>query len=167
MVTRLVYRFKVRGDENIPTTGAAILVCNHVSFVDAVLLMAASPRPIRFIMDQQIFKMPVLGWFFKLAKAIPIASQRVDPAAYEQAFARASEVLADGDLLCIFPEGALTRDGELGEFKGGVMKLLETNPVPVVPLALQNLWGSYFSRFDGAAMSKPFRRAHIRVWSTR
>ena len=158
MVTRLVYRFKVRGDENIPTTGAAILVCNHVSFVDAVLLMAASPRPIRFIMDQQIFKMPVLGWFFKLAKAIPIASQRVDPAAYEQAFARASEVLADGDLLCIFPEGALTRDGELGEFKGGVMKLLETNPAPVVPLALQNLWGSYFSRFDGAAMSKPFRR---------
>ena len=158
MVTRLVYRFKVRGDENIPTTGAAILVCNHVSFVDAVLLMAASPRPIRFIMDQQIFKMPVLGWFFKLAKAIPIASQRVDPAAYEQAFARASEVLADGDLLCIFPEGALTRDGELGEFKGGVMKLLETNPVPVVPLALQNLWGSYFSRVDGAAMRKPFRR---------
>ena len=158
MVTRLVYRFKVRGDENIPTTGAAILVCNHVSFVDAVLLMAASPRPIRFIMDQQIFKMPVLGWFFKLAKAIPIASQRVDPAAYDQAFARASEVLADGDLLCIFPEGALTRDGELGEFKGGVMKLLETNPVPVVPLALQNLWGSYFSRVDGAAMRKPFRR---------
>ena len=158
MLTRLVYRFKVRGDENIPTTGAAILVCNHVSFVDAVLLMAASPRPIRFIMDQQIFKMPVLGWFFKLAKAIPIAPQRVDPATYEQAFARAREVLADGDLLCIFPEGALTRDGELGEFKGGVMKLLETNPVPVVPLALQNLWGSYFSRVDGAAMRRPFRR---------
>ncbi len=158
MLTRLVYRFKVRGDENIPTTGAAILVCNHVSFVDAVLLMAASPRPIRFIMDQQIFKLPVLGWFFKLAKAIPIAPQRVDPAAYEQAFARAREVLAEGDLLCIFPEGALTRDGELGEFKGGVMKLLETNPVPVVPLALQNLWGSYFSRVDGAAMRKPFRR---------
>ena len=158
MLTRLVYRFKVRGDENIPTTGAAILVCNHVSFVDAVLLMAASPRPIRFIMDQQIFKMPVLGWFFKLAKAIPIAPQRVDPVAYEQAFVRAREVLSDGDLLCIFPEGGLTRDGELGEFKGGVMKLLESNPVPVVPLALQNLWGSYFSRAGGSAMSKPFRR---------
>jgi len=158
MLTRLVYRFKVRGDENIPTTGAAILVCNHVSFVDAVLLMAASPRPIRFIMDQQIFKMPVLGWFFKLAKAIPIAPQRVDPVAYEQAFARAREVLNDGDLLCIFPEGGLTRDGALGEFKGGVMKLLESNPVPVVPLALQNLWGSYFSRAGGGAMSKPFRR---------
>jgi 1-acyl-sn-glycerol-3-phosphate acyltransferase len=158
IVTRFVYRFKVRGDEHIPTTGAAILVCNHVSFVDPVLLMAASPRPIRFIMDHKIFAMPVLGWFFKLAKAIPIAPQREDPAAYEQAFAKAREVLAEGDLLCIFPEGAITRDGELAEFKGGVMKLLETNPVPVVPLALQNLWGSFFSRKDGAAMSKPFRR---------
>ena len=158
MVTRLVYRFKVRGDEHIPVTGAALLVCNHVSFIDAVLLMAASPRPIRFIMDHRIFAMPVLGWFFKLAKAIPIASQREDPATYEQAFVRARQVLRDGDLLCIFPEGALTRDGELGEFKGGVMKLLETDPVPVIPLALQNLWGSYFSRVDGAAMRKPFRR---------
>jgi 1-acyl-sn-glycerol-3-phosphate acyltransferase len=102
--------------------------------------------------------MPVLGWFFKLAKAIPIAPQREDPAAYEQAFARARQVLSEGDILCIFPEGALTRDGQLAEFKGGVMKLLETNPVPIVPLALQNLWGSYFSRKDGSAMSKPFRR---------
>jgi 1-acyl-sn-glycerol-3-phosphate acyltransferase len=158
LLTRCIYRFKVRGDDNIPTQGAAILVCNHVSFVDAVLLMAASPRPIRFIMDHQIFKIPVLGWFFKLAKAIPIAPQRVDAAAYEQAFAQARAVLNDGELLCIFPEGAITRDGELGEFKAGVMKLLQTTPVPVVPMALQNLWGSYFSRAGGAAMSKPFRR---------
>jgi 1-acyl-sn-glycerol-3-phosphate acyltransferase len=158
MATRFIYRFKVRGDEHIPSRGAAILVCNHVSFIDPVLLMAASPRPIRFIMDHRIFAMPVLGWFFKLAKAIPIAPQHEDPGTYELAFERARAVLADGELLCIFPEGAITRDGELGEFKGGVMKLLESNPVPVVPLALQNLWGSYFSRVDGAAMSKPFRR---------
>ncbi|HEX7441518.1 MAG TPA: MFS transporter, partial [Caldimonas sp.] len=158
IATRLVYRFKVRGDANIPVEGAAILVCNHVSFVDPVLLMAASPRPIYFIMDHQIFGMPVLGWFFRLAGAIPIASQREDPVVYQRAFARARKVLDSGDLLCIFPEGGLTRDGELGEFKGGVMKLLETNPVPVVPLALQNLWGSFFSRADGAALSRPFRR---------
>ncbi len=163
VITRFVYRFKVRGDEHIPTEGAAILVCNHVAFVDPVLLMAASPRPIRFIMDHKIFAMPVLGAFFKLAKAIPIAPQREDPAAYEAAFAKARAVLDDGDLLCIFPEGALTRDGELGEFKGGVMKLLESNPVPVVPLALQNLWGSYFSRKGGSAMSKPFRRGWFSV----
>ena len=169
VITRVVYRFKVRGDEHIPSVGAAILVCNHVSFIDPVLLMAASPRPIRFLMDHQIFRNPVLGWFFRLAKAIPIAPQREDPVTYERAFERARQVLADGELLCIFPEGAITRDGALGEFKGGVMKLLDVPlgagagapvpaAVPVIPLALQNLWGSYFSRAGGAAMSQPFRR---------
>jgi 1-acyl-sn-glycerol-3-phosphate acyltransferase len=159
VLTRVVYRFKVRGDEHIPLQGAAILVCNHVSFVDAVLLMAASPRPIRFLMDHRIFAVPVLGWLFRLAKAIPIAPQREDPAAYERAFAEAGLVLADGDLLGVFPEGGITSDGSLGEFKGGVMKILQSHPVPVVPLALQNLWGSYFSRVEqGTAMVRPFRR---------
>jgi 1-acyl-sn-glycerol-3-phosphate acyltransferase len=158
ITTRVVYRFKVRGDENIPIQGPAILVCNHVSFVDAVLLMAASPRPIRFIMDHRIFQVPVLGWLFRLAKAIPIAPQREDPVVYDNAFKQARQVLAEGDLLCIFPEGAITRDGQLGEFKGGIMKVLETHPVPVIPLALQNLWGSFFSRVDGNAMARPFRR---------
>ncbi|MBL8324293.1 MAG: MFS transporter [Rubrivivax sp.] len=159
VLTHVIYRFRVRGEEHIPTEGAAILVCNHVSFVDAVLLMAASPRPIRFIMDHRIFAVPVLGWLFQLGKAIPIAPQREDAAAYENAFAQARAVLADGQLLCIFPEGALTRDGELAEFKGGIMKVLETHPVPVIPLALTNLWGSFFSRIEkGTAMVKPFRR---------
>ena len=159
VLTRCIYRFSLRGDEHIPTTGAAVLVCNHVSFVDAVLLMAASPRPIRFIMDQRIFAIPVLGWMFRLAKAIPIAPQKDDPKTYEAAFAQARQVLADGDLLCIFPEGGITRDGQLGEFRGGIMKILQTHPVPVVPVALQNLWGSYFSRVEqGNAMVRPFRR---------
>ncbi|GAP36466.1 MFS transporter [Piscinibacter sakaiensis] len=158
VATRLVYRFRVHGDEHIPVKGPAILVCNHVSFVDAVLLMAASPRPIRFIMDHRIFAIPVLGWMFRLAKAIPIAPQREDPAVYERAFREAAAVLADDELVCIFPEGGITRDGTLGEFKGGVMKLLEARPVPVVPMALSRLWGSFFSRIDGAAMVRPFRR---------
>ena len=159
IASRCIYRFKVRGDENIPAEGAAILVCNHVSFIDAVLLMAASPRPIRFIMDHKIFAVPVLGTFFRLGKAIPIAPQKDDPATYERAFAQARQVLDDGDLLCIFPEGGITKDGELQPFKGGIMKILETHPVPVVPLALQNLWGSFFSRVErGTAMVKPFRR---------
>jgi 1-acyl-sn-glycerol-3-phosphate acyltransferase len=158
LVTRFMYRFKVEGEQHIPTEGAAILVCNHVSFIDAVVLMAASPRPIRFIMDHRIFATPVLGWLFKLGKTIPIAPQREDPAAYERAFVAARQVLAEGDLLAIFPEGGITHDGSLGEFKGGIMKILQTHPVPVVPLALRNLWGSYFSRIDGAAMTKPFRR---------
>ncbi len=159
VLTRCIYRFRIRGDEHIPASGAAILVCNHVSFIDAVLLMAASPRPIRFIMDHRIFATPMLGTLFRLAKAIPIAPQKEDPAVYEAAFAQARQVLDAGDLLCIFPEGGITRDGELGEFKGGVMKVLQTHPVPAVPLALQNLWGSYFSRVEkGAAMVRPFRR---------
>jgi 1-acyl-sn-glycerol-3-phosphate acyltransferase len=167
-LSNFVYRFRIRGAEHIPAEGAAVLVCNHVSFIDAVLLMAASPRPIRFIMDHHIFGVPVLGRVFKLAKAIPIAPQKEDPAAYEAAFEQAVQVLADGDLLAIFPEGALTRDGQLQPFRGGVMKILEMAAArgiepPVVPMALTNLWGSFFSRVevrDGkhVAMTKPFRR---------
>jgi 1-acyl-sn-glycerol-3-phosphate acyltransferase len=169
VASRFVYRFQVTGDEHIPTEGAAVLVCNHVSFVDAVLLMAASPRPIRFVMDHRIFRVPVLGWLFRLAKAIPIAPQKDDPATYEAAFREAARVLREGDLLGIFPEGGITRDGQLQPFKGGVMKILEqaradgVAQVAVVPMALTNLWGSYFSRIEvvdgeNQAMARPFRR---------
>jgi 1-acyl-sn-glycerol-3-phosphate acyltransferase len=159
VASHIVYRFKLRGDDNIPTAGAAVLVCNHVSFVDAVLLMGASPRPICFVMDHRIFKVPVLGWLFRLAKAIPIASRKEDPAAYEAAFEAAAKVLREGDLLAIFPEGAITHDGQLQEFKGGIMKILALEPAPVIPMALTNLWGSFFSRIEeGGAMVRPFRR---------
>ncbi len=164
VLSRLVYRFRVTGDAHIPTTGAAVLVANHVSFVDAVLLMAASPRPIRFIMDHRIFQVPVLGWVFRLAKCIPIAPHREDPQAYEQAFEAAQAVLADGELLGIFPEGGITRDGQVQTFHGGVAKILrrasqEGLAVPTVPMALTGLWGSFFSRIERAgAMTRPFRR---------
>ena len=166
-MSRFIYRYKVRGDEHIPTTGAAVLVCNHVSFVDAVLLMAASPRPMVFLMDHRIFRQPVLGWLFRLAKAIPIAPQKEDPQAYEAAFERAAEVLRAGDLLAIFPEGGITKDGTLQPFKGGIVKILDRAradglDVPVVPMALTNLWGSYFSRIEqGTAMVRPFRRGFL------
>lgn len=164
VLSRLVYRYHVQGDEHIPTTGAAVLVANHVSFVDAVLLMAASPRPIRFLMDHRIFRVPVLGWIFRLAKCIPIAPHHEDPQAYERAFDAAQQVLAEGDLLGIFPEGGLTRDGQLQPFKGGIAKILrraekEGLQVPTVPMALTGLWGSFFSRIErGGAMVRPFRR---------
>ena len=159
ILSRVIYRFRVRGDEHIPATGAAIIACNHVSFIDAVLLMAASPRPIRFLMDHQLFNLPVLGTLFRLAKAIPVASQKDDPATYAAAFAEARQVLEQGDLLGIFPEGGITRDGGLQPFRPGIMKILATTPVPVVPTALQNLWGSFFSRAEaGVAMKKPFQR---------
>jgi 1-acyl-sn-glycerol-3-phosphate acyltransferase len=164
VASRCIYRFKVQGDEHIPAQGAVLLACNHVSFVDPVLMMAASPRPIYFVMDHRIFKMPVLGWLFRLARAIPIAPRAEDPAAYEAAFEAAAKVLRDGDLLAIFPEGGITRDGTLQQFRGGIMKILENAErdgltVPVVPMALTNLWGSFFSRVErGNAMVRPFRR---------
>ena len=168
MASRCLYRFKVQGDHHIPAQGAAVLTCNHVSFIDPVLLMAASSRPIYFLMDHRIFRMPVLGWLFRLAKAIPVAPRAEDPAAYETAFEAAAKVLRDGDLLAIFPEGGLTQDGELQPFKGGIMKILKNAErdglqVPVVPMALTNLWGSFFSRAElvngqHVAMARPFRR---------
>ncbi len=163
VLSRFIYRYKVRGDEHIPLQGAAILACNHVSFVDAILLMAASPRPIIFLMDHRIFQIPILGQLFKLGRAIPVAPQSEDPAVYAKAFEAAAHVLREGDLLGLFPEGGITKDGKLDEFKGGIMKILEQQPVPVVPMALQNLWGSYFSRVEqGKAMARPFRRGY---WS--
>jgi 1-acyl-sn-glycerol-3-phosphate acyltransferase len=115
-------------------------------------------------MDHRIFRQPVLGWLFRLARAIPIAPQKDDPAVYEAAFERAAQVLREGDLLAIFPEGGITRDGQLQPFKGGIMKVLERARAdgidpPVVPMALTNLWGSFFSRIEqGGAMVRPFRR---------
>jgi len=172
IASHLIYRFRISGDEHIPTEGPAVLVCNHVSFVDAVLLMGASPRPIRFLMDHRIFRVPVLGWLFRLAKAIPVAPQKEDPQAYAQAFESAAAVLREGDLLAIFPEGGITRDGTLQPFKGGVLKVLEQAradglTVPVVPMGLSHLWGSFFSRIElrggePTAMVRPFRRG---VWS--
>jgi 1-acyl-sn-glycerol-3-phosphate acyltransferase len=164
MMSRLIYRFKITGDEHIPVQGAAILTCNHVSFVDAVLLMAASPRPIYFVMDHRIFKQPLIGYLFKLGKAIPISTRSEDPAAYEAAFESAAKVLRDGDLLAIFPEGGITKDGTLQPFKRGIMKILENAKrdgvnAPVIPMALTNLWGSFFSRVEeNGAMVRPFRR---------
>jgi 1-acyl-sn-glycerol-3-phosphate acyltransferase len=153
-----VYRLRKSGLENIPESGPAIVTCNHVSFVDALVIMAASPRPIRFVMDHNIFKVPVLSFVFRTAKAIPIAPAKENVALRDKAFDDAAQALRDGDLVGIFPEGRITDTGELYPFRPGVMEILKRQPAPVVPMALSGLWGSFFSRKDGAAMTKPFRR---------
>jgi 1-acyl-sn-glycerol-3-phosphate acyltransferase len=155
VLSHSLYRVRSINTEKIPAEGAAVLACNHVSFVDAVLIMGASPRPIRFVMDHRIFKIPLMNWFFKTAKAIAIAPAREDPKMLEGANQRIDAALADGDLVCIFPEGKITFDGELSPFKQGVQKIVERVPVPVYPMALRGLWGSFFSRFGGAAFSRP------------
>jgi len=158
MLIHSVYRLDKRGLEHIPQQGAAVLVCNHVSFVDALVIMAGCPRPIRFVMDHQIFRWPPLRFVFRTSRAIPIAPAKENPVLMEQAFGEVAAALAAGELVGIFPEGRITADGEMNPFRPGIIRILERNPVPVVPLALRGLWGSFFSRKDGAAMTRPLRR---------
>ncbi|MFP6683499.1 MAG: MFS transporter, partial [Polyangiaceae bacterium] len=149
-----MYRLRVEEIANIPDEGAAVLVCNHVSFVDALIIAAACRRPIRFVMYYRIFRIPILSFVFRTAKAIPIAGRKEDEQLMAKAFDDVAAALAEGDLVCIFPEGALTADGEIGRFRPGVDRILGRSPVPVIPMALTGLWGSVFSRKGG----RPFRR---------
>jgi len=157
MLIHTVYRLEKSGLERIPEEGAAVIVCNHVSFVDALVVAAACRRPIRFVMDHRIFRLPILSFVFRTSRAIPIASAKEDAAMMERAFAEVGKALKEGDLVAIFPEGRITETGELSQFRPGIRRILEATPVPVVPMALRGLWGSFFSRQDGAAMSKPWR----------
>ena len=150
-----VYRLEKRGLESIPDSGPAVLICNHVSFVDAVVLMAAIRRPIRFIMDHRINDAPLGRIVFRAVRTIPIATAKDDPAVKESAFAHAAEALRNGELIGLFPEGKITRDGELNVFRYGVQRIVGETPVPVIPLALCGLWGSFFSRRFGPAMRVP------------
>jgi 1-acyl-sn-glycerol-3-phosphate acyltransferase len=161
ILVHTVYRLKRVNAERIPAHGPAVLVCNHVSFADAVVLMAASPRPVRFVMDHRIFGVPLLSWFFRQARAIPIAGAQEDPELLKQAYDRIAEALRAGDLVCIFPEGRITANGDLNPFRQGVQQIIRRTPVPVVPMALRGLWGSFFSRKGGAAMTRPFRRGML------
>ena len=149
LLVHTVYRLDERGLENIPEEGAALLVCNHVSFVDALVISAACRRPIRFVMESAIFRAPVINVLARGMKAVPIASAKEDPVVYEHAFATVRHELARGELVCIFPEGRLTTDGLVGPFRPGLMRILAETPVPVAPIALSGLWGSVFSRHSG------------------
>ncbi|MDC8759061.1 MFS transporter [Janthinobacterium fluminis] len=157
LLIHTIHRVKCVDAERIPAEGAAVLVCNHVSYVDAIVIVAASPRPIRFVMDHRIFKMPLLGWIFKTGKAIPIASAKEDPWLMEKAFVDIAQALHEGDLVCIFPEGKLTTTGEMNEFKGGIAKILARSPVPVIPMALRGLWGHWLSRNKSNVFERTFR----------
>ena len=156
LLSHTMYRVTHRGLDSIPERGGAIIVCNHVSYVDALLLAGAVRRPIRFIMFKPIYDMPVLNFVFRTGRAIPIAGRSSDEAAYEEAFREIHEGLADGDLLCIFPEGKLTHDGEIDAFRPGIERILQETAMPVVPMALRGLWGSFFSH-DGGLFRNPKR----------
>ena len=163
LLVHTLYRVRATGLERLPEEGAAVLAPNHVSFVDALVIGGVVRRPVRFVMHHAIFRIPVLNFVFRTARAIPIAGRSEDPALYERAFAEMRAALEAGDLLCLFPEGRLTADGEIGEFRPGLARLLETHPVPVHPVALQGLWRSLFSRRGGRAFLKLPRRLFARV----
>jgi 1-acyl-sn-glycerol-3-phosphate acyltransferase len=160
LLVHFIYRFRPRGIENIPAQGPALLICNHVGFADAIVISAACPRPIRFIMESSIFRIPVLSAIFRGMKAIPVAPAKEDQQVYERAFRIVAKELREGNLVCIFPEGRLTSDGEIGDFRAGMMRILKETPVPVVPMALTGLWDSMFSRKYKAL----WRRRPRRVW---
>ena len=148
-----IYRIKKSDLHHIPKEGPAVLVCNHVSFIDPILIFAVSPRPIRFVMYHAIYDLPVVNMLFKLLKTIPIASRKEKPEVFQLAFDTIADAIDNNEVVCIFPEGAITRDGELGEFKSGIEKIIQRSPVPVVPMAISGLWGTWFSRYKGRAMS--------------
>jgi 1-acyl-sn-glycerol-3-phosphate acyltransferase len=160
ILVTFIYRLKKRGIENIPEKGPALLICNHVGFADAIVISAACPRPVRFIMESSIFKIPVLKTIFRGMKAIPVCSAKENPEVYERAFQTVATELRDDNLVCIFPEGRLTADGEIREFRGGMMRILEETPVPVIPMALTGLWDSMFSR----KYPKLWQRRPRRFW---
>jgi 1-acyl-sn-glycerol-3-phosphate acyltransferase len=149
------YRVKEEGQHHIPDEGPCVLVCNHVSFVDALVIGGCIRRPVRFVMDYRIFKVPVLNFVFRTAGTIPIASAKEDPAMLERAYEKIDEYLQAGEVVCIFPEGRITDNGDMYPFKKGITRILEKNSVPVIPMALRGLWGSFFSRWGGTAMRYP------------
>lgn len=158
LLVHTFYRLRLTGIGHIPERGGAVLVCNHVSFVDAIVIMSASPRPIRFVMDHRIFKTVFVSWVFRQAKAIPIAPAHQDGAMLEQAYEACAQALRDGELVCIFPEGKLTRTGDINPFRRGVSEIIRRAPAPVIPMALRGLWGSFFSRYHDAGWPHPLRR---------
>jgi 1-acyl-sn-glycerol-3-phosphate acyltransferase len=162
MLANVLYRLKVVGRENIPRRGPAVLVANHVSFVDWLLIAAACPRPVRFVMYHRYFEVPLLRFLFRDAKVIPIAPAKEDEDKMQHAFDRIAAELADDEIVCIFPEGRLTDDGSLGEFRPGIERILARSPVSVIPVGIIGMWGSFFSKKDGA-MQRPFRRFWSRV----
>lgn len=163
LLTHVIYRIKHKNLHLIPQEGPAVIVCNHVSYVDALIMASLCRRPARFVTAKAIFQIPVLNFIFKTSKAIPIVSKAKDPEGYEHAFDTIASELDEGNIVCIFPEGQLTLDGEIGEFKTGIEKILKRNPVPVVPSALRGLWGSFFSHKDKPALSKLPRRFFSKI----
>ena len=166
MLIHTIYRVRVTGADNIPADGPAIIASNHVSFADPLIIGGVIRRPVHFVMHYRIYRIPLLNFIFRTGKAIPIAARSENPAILEAAYQRMHGVLERGGVLGIFPEGAITRDGEIQPFKPGIDKIIAECPVTVIPVALCHLWGSLFSRRDPILKRRPYKlwaRIELRI----
>lgn len=145
VLTHTMYRVKHKNLHHIPEHGGALIVCNHVSYMDALLLSAVCPRLIRFVMEEDYANYRPIRRFLQRAGVIPISANR--KGSIRRAFTEVEEALQQGHIVCIFPEGRLTPDGEVQQFMRGMDIILRRSPVPVIPMAVKGLWGSYFSRY--------------------
>jgi 1-acyl-sn-glycerol-3-phosphate acyltransferase len=147
LVVRCIYKLRSQDIHCIPMQGRAMLVANHISWIDVLVIAATCPRPPVFVMHHSVAQWPVLGWFFRVvARAIPIAGKNENEALYHAAFLRIQAALENDELICIFPEGAISADGHIGPFKSGLFKALATTPAPVYAVGLSGLWHTAFSR---------------------
>ncbi len=158
-----VYRLEARGLEEIPREGPMLLACNHVSFADWLVIAATVKRPVRFVMWHAYARIPLIRYLMRDARVIPIGSSRQAPELVERAFREVAEALAQGDLVCLFPEGRITTDGHLGRFRPGIGRMACDSGAPVLPLALRGFWGSLFSRQPGRLRRRLCRPLRSRV----
>ena len=167
IIINLLYRIRTTGLDNIPDRGPLVLVCNHVSFIDALIVGGSIRRPVRFVMHYKIFQNRLLNYLFRTAKAIPIASAKEDAGLLDAAFDQIDAELEAGNVVCIFPEGGITRDGEIQTFRPGIEKIVTRRLVPVIPMALGRLWGSWFSRRRSGGLrripGRLFARVNVRI----
>lgn len=158
-LTIFAYKPRYIGFENIPAEGPAILVSNHVSYMDGPLIDAGCARQVRYVIDEDIYNTPGVHFIMSRAHAIPIAPNRKS---VEHAFDLISEALRGGNIVCIFPEGFLTFTGGLGRFRPGIEWMIKRDPVPIIPIALSGLWGSVFSRQYRGSWKRFFPRRWLR-----
>ena len=161
LLVRMLYRVRREDLHHVPEQGAALLVCNHAGFIDPALLLAELPRPARFVMYYGFYELPIVGAIFRGLNSIPIGTQRDRPETVPAAFESVAKALEAGELVVIFPEGGITLDGEVRKFQPGIEEIIKTTPVPVIPLAIRGMWGTWLSRKAGRAM-KGFPKAFMK-----
>jgi acyl-[acyl-carrier-protein]-phospholipid O-acyltransferase/long-chain-fatty-acid--[acyl-carrier-protein] ligase len=162
ILTRTIYRIRVDGRDNIPSKGGALFVCNHLSFVDAMLLLASTDRPVRFFVYKGMYEKPWVKPFARILGAIPISSE-LRPREMLHALRTASEAIQAGEVVCIFAEGQITRIGQLLPFRRGFERIMKDVEAPIIPVALDGVWGSIFSFDRGRFLWKLPRRIPYRV----